>query len=746
MAILVPRTAVPVEYLPEVVREPGTRDIGAANVVPKMIREALPIPGITSSITGPRLTTRTGTGEQTNINPLAGAALGALAANIISSRGRPGGSRPGPSGPGGPGTGGPSGPGPSGPGGGGPSGGTPGGGTPGGGTPGGGTPGGTRPGGGTPGGGVRPGGTPGGTPGYTGPVGIFTQHPDGSVTQVMDDGSTITTDPNGNVIFVEEAPEDNWVYDEESGTYYNEATGTTFDPETGSEVTPFPNDYPDYVTGGQGTDTPLYDYSQDTGGGYDFGGMYDIGGSYDIPTYDYSYDTGGGYDFGGVYDIGGSYDYPSYDYSYDIGDGFDFGGVYDIGGGSNFGDFGSYDFSGFDWPFKNGGMATPMMKKGGVIKMSNGGDANFEQDWQDVMGGNYTFDEIAAGDPVLGTGFNYTTDTPITTTSSDADAQEGGFYGSTDNIYTNRITGEVFRNGVKIYDPNVGLTGASMRFRNFLSNAGDTASGALNTIQNYIQQYPGTSGALAGALLSQVLSQSTGGGRENLGVDMTKYGAISPRTTTFGVGAPRFLTYEQYGSQQAMPELYGSELYRNLNAPGFNPVNPVPRQQPQAAGGNLPIPTGIAPVVVPGNPGFPDPQTGRMKRGGLAQMAEGGQAYYTYGKPVNPADNLMAQGGQPMMGGGAPMVQGRMDYRHGSAVEGPGDGQSDDIPAMLADGEYVIDAETVAMLGNGSNKAGAKKLDEFRMNIRSHKRDTPLDKIPPASKSPLAYLKGSKNG
>jgi hypothetical protein len=91
-----------------------------------------------------------------------------------------------------------------------------------------------------------------------------------------------------------------------------------------------------------------------------------------------------------------------------------------------------------------------------------------------------------------------------------------------------------------------------------------------------------------------------------------------------------------------------------------------------------------------------------------------------------------------------PIVQGRQDYREGAYVQGAGDGQSDDIPAMLADGEYVIDAETVAQLGNGSNKAGAKMLDTFRENIRAHKRSAPTHKIPPKSKSPLAYLKGAK--
>jgi hypothetical protein len=57
----------------------------------------------------------------------------------------------------------------------------------------------------------------------------------------------------------------------------------------------------------------------------------------------------------------------------------------------------------------------------------------------------------------------------------------------------------------------------------------------------------------------------------------------------------------------------------------------------------------------------------------------------------------------------------------GYAVEGPGDGRDDQIPALLSDGEYVIDAETVALLGNGSNKAGAEMLDAFRVNVRKQK-------------------------
>ena len=61
---------------------------------------------------------------------------------------------------------------------------------------------------------------------------------------------------------------------------------------------------------------------------------------------------------------------------------------------------------------------------------------------------------------------------------------------------------------------------------------------------------------------------------------------------------------------------------------------------------------------------------------------------------------------------------------------------------MLADGEYVFDADTVAALGNGSNKAGAAMLDKMRQRIRKHKRSASHKNIPPKAKSPLEYLKG----
>lgn len=81
----------------------------------------------------------------------------------------------------------------------------------------------------------------------------------------------------------------------------------------------------------------------------------------------------------------------------------------------------------------------------------------------------------------------------------------------------------------------------------------------------------------------------------------------------------------------------------------------------------------------------------------------------------------------------------------GFAVEGPGSGRDDKIPAMLSDGEYVMDAETVAMLGDGSNKKGAELLDKFRVNLRKHKgREMVRGKFSKNAKKPEQYLAGGR--
>jgi hypothetical protein len=88
--------------------------------------------------------------------------------------------------------------------------------------------------------------------------------------------------------------------------------------------------------------------------------------------------------------------------------------------------------------------------------------------------------------------------------------------------------------------------------------------------------------------------------------------------------------------------------------------------------------------------------------------------------PYRPQYPQYAQGGLADLGGYA-------DYAHGGRMlKGPGDGMSDDIPATiagkqparLANEEFVIPADVVSHLGNGSSEAGAKALYKMMDRVR----------------------------
>jgi hypothetical protein len=130
------------------------------------------------------------------------------------------------------------------------------------------------------------------------------------------------------------------------------------------------------------------------------------------------------------------------------------------------------------------------------------------------------------------------------------------------------------------------------------------------------------------------------------------------------------------------------------------------------------------------------------------------EQYYSYG--YNPEQQFFSNnqistptsGGTPTVTaarGGAMPAKGPLSSIASRAVHGPGTGRSDDIPARLSDGEYVMDAETVSMLGDGSSKAGAEKLDQFRANIRKQKgKALAKGDFSPNAKQPEKYLKGGR--
>ena len=123
-------------------------------------------------------------------------------------------------------------------------------------------------------------------------------------------------------------------------------------------------------------------------------------------------------------------------------------------------------------------------------------------------------------------------------------------------------------------------------------------------------------------------------------------------------------------------------------------------------------------------------KTMELAMGGL--IGDNMPDYYQYGQQP------MQQMQRPLgMAAGGQMIRSPL------AMGGVTDGRSDDVPAVLSDGEYVFDAETVALLGNGSSEAGAALLDRMRQDIRKHKGENlARGEISPDAKNPLAYLRG----
>jgi hypothetical protein len=118
----------------------------------------------------------------------------------------------------------------------------------------------------------------------------------------------------------------------------------------------------------------------------------------------------------------------------------------------------------------------------------------------------------------------------------------------------------------------------------------------------------------------------------------------------------------------------------------------------------------------------------------MADISKG--AYATpYQQPIsrNVLTDAADTGVNPMTGamqfasGGISSLGGYSDYaRGGRMLKGPGDGMSDNIPATiagkqparLANEEFVIPADVVSHLGNGSSEAGAKALYKMMDRVR----------------------------
>jgi hypothetical protein len=167
-----------------------------------------------------------------------------------------------------------------------------------------------------------------------------------------------------------------------------------------------------------------------------------------------------------------------------------------------------------------------------------------------------------------------------------------------------------------------------------------------------------------------------------------------------------------YGTMPGQPypfqpgDIYNrSPAYANINDPGVSPI----------ARSESPMPLGAKPYTTPYEA---IRHSSRLlqegTRPGAAWNRGGGQVEYVQ----KAAGGLMGLQEQTNLGRYAGGGLGRL-------VQGPGDGVSDSVPAMIggqqpaliAQGEYVLPARVVSELGNGSTEAGAQRIDQMVAKI-----------------------------
>jgi hypothetical protein len=589
-------------------------------------------------------------------------------------------------------------------------------------------------------------------------------------------GNTYKTMPDGTSVLYRaaEVAENDFMTDS-LGNVYKTMPDGSYELYRAAEVEEDVDAYPPNTVGTDDTNTPSFEpeyfedslgnvYVSNADGGYDLYRAAEVPDEFpEEPTVDEDqyYDDGSG----NIYTLNDNGEYELYraaevpediveeDYNLfnpDFTDNTDYNDYNDYDVNDR---YSTYDDGDEYFDYRRGGLIT-MMKNGGIPKFEEGG-ISFQEAFRLPDGA------VDNGDGTYTVG-NTTYDTL-----------------TDEYLYTIDDSGSItdINDDYEYRTPEITSSGSGVRgfyddfVRPVLSGGSRLASDALGNITGALGTTAGAAGA--GALIATLLGQdfSGGTGAQNQGLDMSKVGVINPRTTDFGIGPTKFVGYDEYGTSGG-DYAPNEELLRNLNAPGFNPVR-------EGDYGYEEAPAQAATEEAP-----------KMASGGLSSMATPVSSYYTFGQPADILANLgmrpqpptnppemMTQVGQqqpaqqaqqqklpqqapqgmPQQGmppqlrrGGlshvsnVPMTQGRMDFRRGSAVHGEGDGQSDDIPAMLADGEYVFDSEIVAQIGNGSTKAGAQALDRFRENIRAHKRSAPINKIPPKTKVLTSYLKGAR--
>jgi hypothetical protein len=269
-------------------------------------------------------------------------------------------------------------------------------------------------------------------------------------------------------------------------------------------------------------------------------------------------------------------------------------------------------------------------------------------------------------------------------------------------------------------NPNMPVEYSPASTPSFLDRMATKAGDAVSGTAKFVTEAPTTGVSEAGRTLSGLESLTTGPA------------TLKATTAATGINPMTMAGMTLYGETA----LAGLEEQRKYLEEAKK-ANAISQAEYDAALGEINRQRDYAADVVSKNPFNPNPSRDvSIGETFYGRSDEGTNLYDRL------QDNLYAMGGQvdDELGGdysAMGMDQGNLQkglfglgYAEGGTarfLSGGGDGMSDSIkatinekqPARLADGEFVIPADVVSHLGNGSSKAGAKQLYAMMDRVRS---------------------------
>ena len=228
----------------------------------------------------------------------------------------------------------------------------------------------------------------------------------------------------------------------------------------------------------------------------------------------------------------------------------------------------------------------------------------------------------------------------------------------------------------------------------------------------------GLGAGVGGALGGQAATAAVPGATAGSAASATVPSALQSALPTTALGPTNMAAQAgQMAGTQAVPQVGFKELMTG-GGDFQSKLGNYLVQNPMQVGGASGVLGGIGSVSAPELP------EKKKYKGPLSRFSYDPSRYTSMARG-GLADTAVAR---RMMGGGH-----LGSYSDGGRLlKGPGDGMSDDIPAKigkkqparLADGEFVVPADVVSGLGNGSTDAGAKKLYAMMDKVRHARTGT----------------------